>query len=328
MKNKNLLITILVSILLVTTLFFSYKANINLTNLAADSGFDSDWGGSSSYDSSSYDYSSSDWSSSDWGSSSYDSNSYDSSSSTWDSSDRGSSSSNRSDYNYYTPGSSNLFLTSLFFTLFALLFFVPLLKEMYNYFMPGKYIAKSLIENKEAIDNIMKEIPDFNKEEFYSFVYNHFVKVQNAWSEFNYEMLRELLTDELYNTYKTQLTTLELKKQKNVMENFSLDQVVIKDFNKSAKEYTFKLQMRVRFLDYLATQKGSLLKGSKKKRIIITYNLTYLKSIVNENNTCPNCGAKLKNVASSICPYCKSVVVNNSHNYVLAKKEAITQGSE
>ena len=65
-------------------------------------------------------------------------------------------------------------------------------------------------------EEIKKYIPKFKKEVFLTQAYNNFVAVQNAWSEFDYKELRKLLTDELYNTYHSQLIALKAKNQKKI----------------------------------------------------------------------------------------------------------------
>ena len=60
----------------------------------------------------------------------------------------------------------------------------------------------------------------------------------------------------------------------------------------------------------------------------MTYDLTFIKSKSETDNKCPNCGAPLDNVTSSVCPYCKSTIVNGSHDFVLSKKSAINQTFE
>ena len=39
--------------------------------------------------------------------------------------------------------------------------------------------------------------------------FENFIAIQYAWSEFKYKKLRELCTDELYNSYKSQIETLK-----------------------------------------------------------------------------------------------------------------------
>ena len=53
-----------------------------------------------------------------------------------------------------------------------------------------------------------------SKEEFKKERYNDYVSIQEGWMNFNYQLLRDKLTDELYNQYEMQLETLKTKNQK------------------------------------------------------------------------------------------------------------------
>ena len=51
------------------------------------------------------------------------------------------------------------------------------------------------------------------------------------------------------------------------------------------------------------------------------YELVFVCNKVTRD-TCPNCGAKLKDTASQKCEYCGSIVNKVSKDWVLSKKEA------
>ena len=291
MKHRSVFIVVILFCLAILASFYKDYKPVNISSLSADSGFDSDFD--------------SDWGSdwdSDWGSTDWD-----------------------SDYGYSSSThSSNPSLSLFIFFVFIMI----LIMTIKNDIRKNDPSDPPIYENEAAIQNAISNIPGFNKEAFYNFVYNNYVEIQNAWMNFDYNKLRELLTDELFNTYKTQLKTLAFKNQVNIMNGFSRDAVALIDYSQSQNEINLKVRMRVRLYDYLATKKGNYLKGHNRKRIVITYDLTYVKSIKNKKNFCPNCGASLKNVASNVCPYCNSVIVSTSHDYLLSKKEAIKQREE
>ncbi len=307
MKDKPLII-LFIFVMLTAGVFVFYKTDNSLSSLSADSGFDSSWDSGS-------DWGGSDWGSSDWGGSSWD---YDY--------DTDYSSSRPRNYSYSSsaipPWIAHIII------IFIIGFIWTYVKKKSGMSYSSNYVEHALNENRHAIEAIIREMPRFDKEQFYSFVYKNFVKVQTAWMNFDYESLRMHLTDELYNTYKSQLKTLELKKQVNVMKGFELVDRAIQSFSKSNKEYTIELKFRIKFFDYLTTQKGNLLRGNDKKRLVMTYSLTYVKSISDKPNKCPNCNAPLENNASSVCPFCNSTVVSDKHGFVLAKKEVISQRTE
>ncbi len=176
--------------------------------------------------------------------------------------------------------------------------------------------------------NTNVDIPGFNESEFLDLTYKLFVDVQNAWSSFDYDTLQKLLSDELYNTYKTQLKALSLKKEKNVMHGFELVSNKIHYYFRSEKEYTIETELKVKFYDYVVDSSNKVVRGQDANRLIMTYHLTFIKSVCDKDNKCPNCKAPLEYSASSICPYCKSTIICDCHDFVLSKKQAISQKNE
>ena len=232
--------------------------------------------------------------------SSYDGGSWDSSSS-WD-----------SDYSGGGGGDGNPVVALIVIVIFVVIIIIASKKEKER---RAKIIASITI-------------PNFDANAFLKESYNTFIKVQNAWSEFNYDELQKLLSDELYNSYKSQLKALGLKKQKNIMTDFRLMANYINSFSESDTEYTIKTRMMVKFYDYVVDNDGKVVRGNKNRKLIINYELTWIKSKSSKANKCPNCNAPLDNVNSSTCPYCNSTIISSSHDFILAKKQAISQRME
>ena len=63
-------------------------------------------------------------------------------------------------------------------------------------------------------DDVENIIPGFNKKEFNKLACEMYVKLQEAWMNFDYETIRSLTTDDLYNSYKTMLESLKKKIKK------------------------------------------------------------------------------------------------------------------
>ena len=154
----------------------------NTQRVKADSGFDT------SYDSggSSWSSSSSDWSSSDYSSSTSSS------------------------------GGGGIISAIIFFIPFIVIMIVILSKAKSLNGIPG-ITPQSLPE-----DYIKKFIPDFDYNKFVSDRFNDYVEIQNAWMNFDYDTLRNKLTDELYNQYAMQLDTMKIKNEQNIMNNYKL----------------------------------------------------------------------------------------------------------
>lgn len=290
MKNKSSIILTILLTLLIGLLGFNYF------KVKADSGWDS------SYDSS--------WDSgSDWGSS-------------WDS-DWGSSSSWDNDY-----GSSTHYRRSNSggggFILLIIIVVIIIIIASKN----KKTVPTTTYNTVDSDTEVDVPIPGFNKEEFLKMTYDNFVRIQNGWMNFDYEELKKLLTNELYNTYRAQLLPLNAKHQKNIMSDFTLVSNKIVGFNESEKEYTVTTKLIVKFYDYVVDENNKVLRGTKGRRLVNTYLLTFIKSKETKDNKCINCGHPLENVNSSVCPYCNSTIIGPTHDFILSKKSCINQRFE
>lgn len=265
----------------------------------ADSGWDGSYGGGSS---------------SSWGGSS--------SSSSWG----GSSWSSSGSSHYYSSGSSSLSDGEI------LLIFVIIINFVIFYM-----IAKSVDKENKAkakpslslfpydIDKIKKVLPDFDKEKFKYLTYEIYKKIQIAWMEFDYETLRRYTTDELYNLYHSQLMALHMKKQKNIMSDFELNDFEITSMEQGKDSLALTVRMIVECRDYVVNKDEKIVRGSDNYKLIYDYEMTFIMGLGQKDNKCPNCNAPLENQHSTVCPYCDSTIINTHHNWVLSKKRMVNQ---
>ena len=288
MKKKSIIIFLLIVIISILS--------INLITIKADSGwdssYDSDWDSGSSWD----------WDSG----SSWD----------WDSGSSRSSS-----------GSSFDPVAFIIFIVVIIIIFSSLKSTNNKNNNINKY--NQVIPSSEGVVNLIKkQIPNFDEQQFLNDTYQVYLDVQKAWMNFDYDKLKGLLTDELYNTYHSQLKALNAKKQKNIMDGFHLNNHRIASFNNSNKELTIKTYLSVAFYDYVVDKNENVVRGNKYRKIVMTYELTFIRSVTQGENKCPNCRAPLSDSASNYCEYCRSTIVSSNHKWVLSKKQAINQNWE
>ncbi len=296
MKKKLILF-----LTIITTIFaFSYVVK-------ADSGWDFD------YDSGGSDWSSS--SSSDWGSSSWDYDDY----------DRGSS-------------GGGVIITSddgvFFVFFFGMVIFIVI---FFTIIGTAKKFQKLSSSINSTTNNIYNDLPQekineidntLQLEEFKKEVFEIYKKIQIAWMDFDYDTIRENTTDELFNMYNSQLETLKVKKQKNIMSDFTYNDAKVYDIRKEKDAIIVKVYLFVKCYDYVVKEENNeVVRGNKNRKACVKYELTFVKSATNHNKQekCPNCGAPVDINSSAICPYCDSTLVKLSGSYVLSKKTCVGQ---
>lgn len=156
-------------------------------------------------------------------------------------------------------------------------------------------------------------------------LYEKYKQIQIAWMNIDYNKMRPLLSDSLYNMYKSQLKTLELKKQKNLMGDFEYIDCKIIDINKNFNKLEIRIYLNVKMYDYVVDKNNKVLRGNDSRKIDIGYEITFEKSINKMPKKCPNCGAPITNNASNECEYCDSTIVSDNHDWVMSKKICVKQ---
>ena len=230
----------------------------------------------------------------------------------------------------YDGGSSSSYGSSssgggvVFFIILIIIVLVVLNSASKN----GNTSAASLLKidpsRRLTNDYIRTMIPNFNLSQFLSDRVLDFCDIQTAWMNFNYNKLREKLTDELYNQYEMQLKTLQTKGEQNIMSDFQARDMAITKIENINGKYEITMELVIGLYDYIV-QNNRVVRGNSNRKIEMKYELVFVSSSVGGKNTCPHCGAELTNSASQVCMYCKSTVTQVSDKWVLSKKRAIDQ---
>ena len=183
--------------------------------------------------------------------------------------------------------------------------------------------------NEDEIENkIKKLIPNFSKQEFLKQGFNIYYDIQMAWMDFKLEDIKDKVTDEIYTMYESQLATLEVKGEQNIMKNIQLKQCSLKDVTNQNGTITIKTNYVIEMYDYIAdVNTKKLIRGEDKKKIRILYEMSFRKALSEDEKVthCPNCGAKVEMNSTGTCEYCGSKLVSENTKWVLTEKKVIEQ---
>ncbi len=286
MKLKNIY-----RIFFIILMIFSFSFKVT-----ADSGWDSDYGGGfdfgGGYDSNSWDF---DF---DYG------HDYD-----WD---------NDTTYHSSSSSSDDPFLGYIIMVLIIIMIVASIVQDIkpHNYQKP-KYHFNDIPEDK-----FLKFFPNNTIEEFRNMALQNFIAVQNAWMNFDYDTLRKLCTDELYNSYITELNVLKLKSEQNIMNDFKCLELKLLNIKEENNIITLYFYLNITFFDYVVDKNKKVVRGNNLYKLNNHYYLHYVRNKTGEDKitNCPNCGAPLDKTTSQTCPYCGSVIIKEASNFVLSKK--------
>ena len=167
-----------------------------------------------------------------------------------------------------------------------------------------------------------------NTEELQQKLFGIYKDIQLAWANNDISPVRNILSDELYNTYQMQIDSMIQTNQRNVMSDIKFIKMVVGNDLIANNYEEIKVIMQVTCHDYIVENKNGKEKVIRGKSSIINdyiYAMTFVRNIKIKKPVCPNCGTNLDNAMSSICPSCKSVVVHDTDNWVLSKKQMLRQ---
>lgn len=223
----------------------------------------------------------------------------------------------------YSSGSSSPIVVFMPLTIMLIIVAIVIINSKKQ----GNTMPRTFLNNLNPydIDKLKEYLPNFDEEKFKNETYDIYQKVQIAWMNFDYDSMRKNVTDEMYNMYKSQLTTLSVKKQTNIMKDFNLLGFNIKGMEIKDNIISLTVIMQVECFDYIVDKNNKVVRGTDKRKVIYNYAMTFNKGISEKPNKCPNCNAPLENVNSSKCPYCDSVIISENYDWVLAKKQVLSQ---
>lgn len=150
-------------------------------------------------------------------------------------------------------------------------------------------------------------------------LYDKYLDIQEARTNFDNEKLKTLLTNELYNIVINQQKVLQILHKKNIMNSFKYISGFITDLYYDENIEVVKVIIATSFKDYFINEKGNIIDGNKK-RIYKSYKLTFVRNIKNKINKCPNCGSPIN---GNICNFCKTTFLVDHTDWILSNKEIV-----
>lgn len=332
MKKKILISIVLIASIIASTFLIKFVSRkvafqeVNLNGIKVDVGSFEDYSSSSSsshssgYSSSSHDYSRS------YGGSGYSGGGYSGSS-----------------------GDSDISLGTLVVIIIVIFIIIAISKakdkkvtKMDDEVVPTYTVGNQNLTMENHDDEVSRRIKEHDKEfdieEFKAFAKTTFIKLQNAWTERDWEKVRVLESDKLFEQHKAQLQGYIDNNQINVIERIMVNEAHLYNFTQVQGKDTLTIDLKTRMADYIidaSTKK--VIRGDKFKETYHIYRLTFVKTEktkategeeidkkedkATKTTNCPNCGAPTEITSTGRCPYCHSVITTKEYDWVLDNLE-------
>lgn len=144
-------------------------------------------------------------------------------------------------------------------------------------------ILKIRISRK--INKVKKIDTDFNKKEISKELFNSYKNIQLAWMDSTLTILKDLVSKEIYNDYKTKLEELNKNNQKNIMSSIELKSNKITNVKINNNIETIECEMTIICYDYIVDGEDKVIKGKNDKKYNYLYRLTFERNIKNNKYT-------------------------------------------
>ena len=175
-------------------------------------------------------------------------------------------------------------------------------------------------------DEVERIIPNFDRNQFNKMASDMYIKLQEAWMNFDYETIRSLTTDDLYNSYKTMLESLEKKNQRNIIEDIKIYSCIFSNVKNQNGKYSIDAKFDLALKDYIVNNGSIVIARGENARLDVECIVTFVSTEKESANKCPTCGAPIsKQNQSDKCKFCGSTIVKENYSWVISKKKVTKQ---
>lgn len=168
-------------------------------------------------------------------------------------------------------------------------------------------------------------LPGENIEKIKDVAYELFLKIEEAWMNFDYKVLEDNCVDYLYKEYKFQLKNMQSHNEQNIVKDFKLFDYYLIDVEKVDDDTIITIIFDVNYDDYIIdTKTKEIVKGKTRKNRTVYYECKFIYSGTSRSMIkCPKCGAKLDKKNKSKCKKCGNEIDLVNSKLKLTRKRIV-----
>lgn len=188
--------------------------------------------------------------------------------------------------------------------------------------------VSDIVDTSDSVANLIRQTdPNFSADAFIGWTKEVFLKIQQAWSDRNWELIRPFESNELFNVHNAQLDEYIRNKKINKVEKINIKKVALHSYNVDGDKEVLIVYLDAIMRDYVVSEEGKVLESNPEKDWYMEYVMTFNRKVgvktkaglSNKSTTnCPNCGAPTTVTSAGKCDYCKSVITTGEHDWVLS----------
>ena len=190
------------------------------------------------------------------------------------------------------------------------------------------------VDNTESVSEQIRQIdPNFSSDAFLGWSREVFLKIQQAWTDRDWKVIRPFESNELFATHNAQLNEYIKNHKINIIEKINISSATLKQFRQDGDKEVLVVELHAIMRDYVIDEKTKKVLESDPNRdwhmkYLMTFNrkqgVKTQSGTSNKSTTnCPNCGAPTEITSSGQCEYCDSVITTGEHDWVLSDIHSI-----
>lgn len=191
-----------------------------------------------------------------------------------------------------------------------------------------------IVDNTISVSEQIRQIdPVFSSDNFLAWSREVFLKIQQAWTDRNWKVIRPFESNELFNIHNSQLNEYIKNHKINVVEKINISNATLREFRQDGDKEVLVVELHAVMRDYVIDEKTKkVLESNPNKDWYMKYLMTFnrKKGVLTKAGTsnksttnCPNCGAPTEITSSGQCEYCDSVITTGEHDWVLSDIHSI-----
>ena len=191
-----------------------------------------------------------------------------------------------------------------------------------------------IVDNTISVSEQIRQIdPEFSSDNFLAWSSEVFLKIQQAWTDRNWKVIRPFESNELFNIHNSQLNEYIKNHKINVVEKINISNATLREFRQDGDKEVLVVELHAVMRDYVIDEKTKkVLESNPNKDWYMKYLMTFnrKKGVLTKAGTsnksttnCPNCGAPTEITSSGQCEYCDSVITTGEHDWVLSDIHSI-----
>ena len=177
-------------------------------------------------------------------------------------------------------------------------------------------------------ENIRQNDPNFSEDAFIGWTREVFMKIQQAWNDRNWKVIRPFESQELFNQHNQQLEEYIRNNKINKVEKICIRYCGLKNYRIDGDKEVIVVELHATMRDYVVdATTNQVLESDPNRDWFMKYDMTFNRKkgvltqagVSNKSTTnCPNCGAPTEITSAGQCNYCKSIITTGEHDWVLS----------